>query len=282
MGFVTTYAAFSLGLFVSSLLKSELAAFNIIPLIIIPQIIFGGMFVQFSDMGKLMNKEVPVYSDITFARWSYEGLVSGSEYFNPMYQITDTEHIRAIREKFEAEKGGWDSNTIIYAPVAELKSRVKKPIPRRISFKEFTERIENELEKNYPELKEKIKEYYVPDKEQKFYYLKQGLSSSRLDEVGRIFLKAGANGYYTEYLDYEINEAAHKDFYDARTTEWMRMLKQRGKAAVADWITDVNIFPAHDKIWGSFVFRTIWFNLIVLALHAALYHLLTLLKLRRL
>ena len=282
MGFITTYAAFALGLLISSLLRSELAAFNIIPLIIIPQIIFGGMFVQFEDMGKMMNKVVPIYSDITFARWSYEGLVAGSEYFNPLYQVTNTDNIVKIREKYEMEKGTWDSDKIIYTPISVLKSRVKEPLPGKISNKEFKDRIEAELEKHYPTLKEKIKEYYIPDNEEKFFRIKDGLSSVQLNEIREIFIKTGPNGYYTEYLDYEVNEAVHKDFYDARTLEWMKRLKRRDKAGIPDWLTDINIFPAHDKIWGSFVFKTIWYNLFILLLHAGLFHLLTILKLKRL
>lgn len=283
MGFVTTYAAFSLGILVSSLLRSELAAFNIIPLIIIPQIIFGGMFVQFADMGKVMNKVVPVYSDITFARWSYEGLLSGSEYFNPIYQVTETDHnIMRIREQYEKEKGRWDSNEVIYTPIAQLKARVKEPLPLTISFKEFEDRIEKELDKHYPDLKEKIKEYYVPDSQKRYYELKKGLSSAQREEIKDIFTKAGANGYYTEYLDYEVNESVYKDLHDAKTGDWLKLLERRDKAGIADWITDINIFPAHDKIWGRFVFKTIWYNLVILLLHAALYHVLTILKLKKL
>ncbi|MBN2533702.1 MAG: ATP-binding cassette domain-containing protein [Spirochaetales bacterium] len=280
MGFVTTYAAFALGILVSSLLRSGLAAFNIIPLIIIPQIIFGGMFVQFTDMGKVMNRVVPVYSDITFARWSYEGLLAGSEYFNPLYQVTDTDRIMLIRQEYE--KGQWDSNEIIYTPIAQLKSRVKDPLPPKISVKEFEDRIEKELEKDYPELKETIKNYYAIDDMKNVYELKKGLSATELEEIKEIFIKAGPNGYYTEYLDYEVNEAVHKDFYDAGTVEWLKMLKRRDLAGITDWVTDVNIFPAHDKIWGCFVFRTIWYNLAVLLLHAALFHILTLFKLKKL
>ncbi len=75
-----------------------MAAFNIIPLIIIPQIIFGRMFVEFSGMGKILHKNVPVYSNLTFSRWSYEALLSGSEVFNPLFQATDTNGINALRE----------------------------------------------------------------------------------------------------------------------------------------------------------------------------------------
>ena len=98
IGFVTTYVSFALGLLLSAFLRSQLAAFNIIPLVIIPQIIFGGMFVDFASMGKILHKNVPIYCNLTFSRWSYEALISGSELFNPIFQITDTNGINALRE----------------------------------------------------------------------------------------------------------------------------------------------------------------------------------------
>ncbi|MBN2834298.1 MAG: ATP-binding cassette domain-containing protein [Candidatus Delongbacteria bacterium] len=70
----------SLGLFISSIpgLTSK-AAYNIIPLILIPQIIFGGALIKYRDMNKSLTlyKKSPIPEICQFmpSRWAYEGLM---------------------------------------------------------------------------------------------------------------------------------------------------------------------------------------------------------------
>ncbi|MBN1696816.1 MAG: ATP-binding cassette domain-containing protein [Spirochaetales bacterium] len=276
MGFVTTYVSFALGLLVSSLLRSELAAFNIIPLIIIPQIIFGGMFVDFSDMGKLVNKEIPLYSNLTFARWSYEGFLSASEYLNPLYQVTDTDHIMTIKKAYERDNGGgWDSDRLIYTPLRRLSGAPAGEIPARISSDTFTGRLLEKLETEYPERAEKLASYYTEDPDNAIYRLRSGLMASEKAEIEAIFQKAGPNGFYTKYYLYEVNEAVHKELAVARTPAWLAMIKHRRTGDVSLWLRDMNIFPAHEKVWGRFTFLTIRYNVAVLLVYAVLFHLAT-------
>lgn len=80
-------SATALGLFVSCFLTSEKAAFLAVPLMIIPQIIFGGMFLNFNELKMLnlfaKNRPVPVVCNAVHARWMYEGYLNVFRYDNP-------------------------------------------------------------------------------------------------------------------------------------------------------------------------------------------------------
>jgi ABC-type multidrug transport system ATPase subunit len=282
IGFVTTYVSFALGILLSSFLGSQLAAFNIIPLIIIPQIIFGGMFVDFSSMGKLLHRNVPIYSNLTFSRWSYEGLLSASEVFNPVYQSTDSVQIKTLRQRIVDSGKRWDYEELIDAPLKELKAAVKDGIPRRISYEEFTSRIEEKTRDDYPRLYETIQGFYTPDEAQKYYHLREDLSQSELADLVKAFRSVEPNGYYTRYYDYEVNEGVHKTFYDARDLEWLKILKYGLDGKLMSWIRDINIFPAHIKVRGELQVPTVWYNLVILGILIVVFHLLTIWKLRKL
>lgn len=74
------------GYYVSSKVQSEKTIFILIPVIMIPQIIFGGLFLAYDDMGgRFIQKDrpVPMYCDLIFSRWGYEALVSVSYNYNP-------------------------------------------------------------------------------------------------------------------------------------------------------------------------------------------------------
>jgi ABC-type multidrug transport system ATPase subunit/uncharacterized tellurite resistance protein B-like protein len=77
---VLSVCGISIGLFLSSLPKiSSKAAFNIVPIILIPQIIFGGALIAYEDMNKSIrfykNDPIPEISQIMPSRWAYEALM---------------------------------------------------------------------------------------------------------------------------------------------------------------------------------------------------------------
>ena len=69
----------AVGLFISSFLKSEKQAFMMIPVFIIPQIVFGGMFINFNDMQSgviYKGRPVPEICDAMHSRWTYESYLA--------------------------------------------------------------------------------------------------------------------------------------------------------------------------------------------------------------
>lgn len=74
----TIYLSISIGLLISMLVKTSVSAYNLIPLILIPQIILGGAFLPFSNMGKEIylwedrGSQMPLMAKIMPASWLYE------------------------------------------------------------------------------------------------------------------------------------------------------------------------------------------------------------------
>jgi ABC-type multidrug transport system ATPase subunit/uncharacterized tellurite resistance protein B-like protein len=89
----------ALGLLVSSLPNlSSKAAFNIVPLILIPQIIFGGALISFSEMDHLKinpSREIPEICQVVPARWAYEGLMTMQDRYNSFQPVDDELQARA-------------------------------------------------------------------------------------------------------------------------------------------------------------------------------------------
>ena len=83
---LVSIAGTAIGLLVSALPNlSSKAAFNIVPLILIPQIIFGGALIPYSKMDHLKLKterEIPEICQIIPARWAYEGLMTMQDAYN--------------------------------------------------------------------------------------------------------------------------------------------------------------------------------------------------------
>src|SRR5256884_102505 len=106
--FITAMGGVALGLVVSSLVSDPKTAANIVPLVLIPQIIMGGALIKYEDMNRNLalvytftrwfsehpNKEqqkkmdsklqVPLICQFVAMRWSYEELVVAQAKLNPL------------------------------------------------------------------------------------------------------------------------------------------------------------------------------------------------------
>ncbi len=90
----------ALGLLVSSVPNlSSKAAFNIVPLILIPQIIFGGALIPYNEMDHLKindRAEIPELCQFIPSRWGYEGLMVLQDRYNS-FQATDDSLQTAVK-----------------------------------------------------------------------------------------------------------------------------------------------------------------------------------------
>ena len=87
--FASAMTGVSLGMLISSFINNQRALINILPLVLIPQIILGGAIIQFEKMNHRikLNKHKPVPEIVEFipTRWLFEGLMTGvakNNYFN--------------------------------------------------------------------------------------------------------------------------------------------------------------------------------------------------------
>ena len=110
---MTAMGGVSLGLVISSLVADPKTAANIVPLVLIPQIIMGGALIKYEDMnrnlalvyalthwfsehpskeqGKKMSSklEVPFVCQFVAMRWSYEEMIVAQAKLNPLTQRQD-------------------------------------------------------------------------------------------------------------------------------------------------------------------------------------------------
>lgn len=281
-GFLTIYASFALGLFLSSMVKSQLAAFNIIPLIIVPQIIFGGMFVQFADMPGMINRDVPAYTNLTFSRWGYEALLSGSEVYNPLRLVTDAKIIKEMQESYKAVGKSWDYREIISGPLRSMKETPAGPIPKSLSYPVFEEHFKEYISENDPDLWDRGKTLFTLNDTGDFVYLPENPSEEETALLNELFRRAAPDGFYNKYQLFQGNRNVRQAIFDSRSLDWLNKLSSSGTYHPRDWIVGQNVFPAHDKILGPYRFSTVWFNLGVLVLMSLLLHIAAAWKLKRL
>ncbi|MDP9292078.1 MAG: ATP-binding cassette domain-containing protein, partial [Verrucomicrobiota bacterium] len=105
--FITAFTGISLGLFVSALVADAKTAANIVPLVLIPQIILGGALIKYEEMNRNLDLiytvnrwfsthpemtrdknesalQVPLICELMPMRWSYEALVVSQAKLNPL------------------------------------------------------------------------------------------------------------------------------------------------------------------------------------------------------
>ncbi|MCF6311510.1 MAG: ATP-binding cassette domain-containing protein [Verrucomicrobiales bacterium] len=118
--FSTSFVGITMGLFISSMVKTSKTAINIIPLILIPNIILGGALIKYEEMNSGLdvfhsistwlgpeqstpkvepssNLQVPAVCNIMPLRWSYEALIIGHAERNPASAL-----INDIQSKLDA------------------------------------------------------------------------------------------------------------------------------------------------------------------------------------
>lgn len=82
-----SYAGISAGLFISSIPRlTSKAALNVVPLVLIPQIILGGALIEYEKMNInltfFQNSPIPEVCQLMPSRWAYEGLLVLQEDWN--------------------------------------------------------------------------------------------------------------------------------------------------------------------------------------------------------
>jgi ABC-type multidrug transport system ATPase subunit len=129
--FMTAMSGVSLGLVVSSLVADPKTAANIVPLVLIPQIIMGGALIKYEDMNRNLGLvyaftrwfhehpnedeakkldsrlQVPFICEFVAMRWSYEEMIVAQAKLNPLTKRQDEaqRQIDAIVARHESNPG---------------------------------------------------------------------------------------------------------------------------------------------------------------------------------
>jgi len=99
--FTTSCAANVLGLNISSAFNSAKVIYVIVPILIIPQLLFSGVIVKFDKLHPVFSKstEVPWIGDLMVSRWSYEAIA-----------VTQTTGNQLDRQFFELNKDKYEAS----------------------------------------------------------------------------------------------------------------------------------------------------------------------------
>ena len=104
-------AAFAnlLGLNVSSAFNSAVTVYVLIPLLLIPQMIFSGLLFNFDKLNDLISTKgkVPIVADMMASRWAYEAFAVdqfiNNKYQKPYYPYEKEESVADIKSAFMAD-----------------------------------------------------------------------------------------------------------------------------------------------------------------------------------
>ena len=129
------------GLNISSAFNSVKVIYIIVPLIIIPQLLFSGVIVKFDKLNPLFSKsnEVPWLGNSMAARWAYEALA--------VTQAKDNEYEKYFFELNQAKSNAtWKKD--FWIPEMEKKlAALSNPSIKQIEFKNSIGILKNEIEK---------------------------------------------------------------------------------------------------------------------------------------
>lgn len=81
-------------LFLSSIIRSPATASNLIPIILVPQIIFSGALLHFEQMNRdvtiIKSSPIPEFAQIMPSRWAFEGMMLLQSDYNPYTRAIDS------------------------------------------------------------------------------------------------------------------------------------------------------------------------------------------------
>ncbi|HOZ30366.1 MAG TPA: ATP-binding cassette domain-containing protein [Bacteroidales bacterium] len=88
MGFLLIFWGSLTSLIISALVKQISTVYLLIPIVMIPQLIFSGAMINFGEFHKIINKQgrVPVIADVIPMRWASEAVITDFYTNNPFYK----------------------------------------------------------------------------------------------------------------------------------------------------------------------------------------------------
>jgi ABC-type multidrug transport system ATPase subunit/uncharacterized tellurite resistance protein B-like protein len=139
---LTGFAAAATGLALSAFMKSRTAAQNLIPVLCLAQILLGGGFMKFSEMGAAVwigeadRGRVPPVAQLALSRWSYEMIATAEAELQPYartYADEKAEWARIDRLSGLESEAKFDAKDLATAEFdrrrAQLKAGYNDPVP---------------------------------------------------------------------------------------------------------------------------------------------------------
>ena len=114
---LSSFIGFSIGLLASALIKDKKAMINILPIVLIPQMIFAGAVIEFEKMNRVVkvNPEsvIPEFCHVMPSRWLFEGLFTAQAKLNlykrKLSSLNERENV-LFKQKSEKDISVFDFN----------------------------------------------------------------------------------------------------------------------------------------------------------------------------
>ncbi len=289
----TAMAANMLGLWISDTLDSIVAIYITIPLLLVPQMLLGGIMINFDDLPpQLTNKKyTPFIADIMFSRWGYEAMavvqfkdnLYEKQFFDLDKQKSDAIYMSSfyipelkniINSAYYAYKKGDKASYDFYLGV--LRKEFKKMtkivdinialVPEdMLSSQEFPSNRDSLL--NYLS---KLQSYYN-HLSNKINSLKDRKIDSIVDVMGRKWLVDLKNENYNKKLaEIMLNRNRIKQIILYRG----ELIRKKDPAFMTPYSHCGRAhFYAPYKIIGNWRIDTFWFNILVLIFYSILLYL---------
>lgn len=271
--FVTALLSSLIGLLLSQWLRSVVAIYITIPLLLIPQILLCGLVVEFTDLApKSHTANVPVIGDVIPSRWAFEALAVTS--------FSDNDYERAF---FDADKEKYEARYYESAYLHELRSQLETMKDKRQKG-EPTDKYLDVIRKSLPLLLDVTgMEAYGGDysydelskvlDDAKSVLMKRSrkatsLNDKRMDaiiaEIGKNeIIRIKKDNYNLQLEKYVVNADAEQmykvvDGYIVPSAGFIYLdpVTHNGRAP----------FYSSTKIVGDWRVKTLWFNVLVLLL----------------
>jgi hypothetical protein len=281
--FSTACFANMLGLNISSGLNSVVSIYILIPLILVPQLLFSGVIVSFDKLHRSIASEeyVPRIGDFMISRWTYEALAV-NQFVNNRYERKIFENERIMSQSTfyattlipklkelnelcaeELEKGDTEELTFNYDVLVSELERIrfdwpllasKVYIPEQTYSMLMKERINRGLE----DVKRELNLIYQKQREAKDAKLKL-LADVAGGEAGLLEYK---QKYYNEALASQLLKKQELKQIEFKGRHYMQMRHAVFQSPLSRW--GRAHFYAPNKRLGNWIIPTVWFNLCVI------------------
>ncbi len=282
-----------IGLNISSGFKSVITIYILVPLILIPQLLFSGVVVDFHNLNKAIYsaKTVPVVGDLMTSRWAYEALMVTQFKDNPFQdKVFDTELQKSqsmfkkafVIPKLQSVLKEWDDDS----------KKKYDDIARNDEFKLIlneTKKIGEDLHVNTSSLLSELREGAYSDSivAELMAFLDQAWNKyhdeylNAVKENEKIFasmelflsgnedLAAMKNKYTNKQLSKIVRNEDELVEYVIYNNEIVRL---RDPVYTLPWLNNgrAHFYAPYKKILGIYI-DTFWFNLLVIWLTAGIW-----------
>jgi ABC-type multidrug transport system ATPase subunit len=192
-----------IGLIISSIFKSAVVVYILIPILLIPQIVLSGAIFRYDELSNWYGNEdeVPLVADIMISRWAYESLVVSSftsnKYMKNLFSINQQMNeanflqskyypkIKSILKEIERS----DNERVRSSHIAVLENEMDKNFLANLPLSALNQSIEDSIKQKSEDIKRIQKNKSI-------------LIKSWLEEVGsKKEFRRLTDNYHNEYIE---------------------------------------------------------------------------------